>query len=62
MLEPATVDSYEETVFQTQQGSCTYEIPVFVEGRTRAVQAEVRQPPSTERRGRHEVLPQGKSH
>lgn len=58
MQEPAVVDSYKETVFQTQQGSCTYVISVS-KGCTRAVQAEVRQHPSTERCGGHEVLPQG---
>lgn len=30
MQEPATVDSYKENVFQTQQGSRTYALTVFV--------------------------------
>lgn len=49
--KPYVVDNFKETVFQTQQGRCTYELAVIVMTCTRLAQAQDSQNPRMKEKG-----------
>lgn len=59
--EPESVDDYRETVFQTQQANCTYELSAVM-ACTRLMQAQARPNLNMERGVGKKFHPQPRSH